>query len=123
MTRSGGKPFAQQVFAGDVAVGHVDVADVVDDLAVDLLGHALVEAAVAGLHVEDGDLPALGRDGGQAAIRVAEDRTRVGLDLAEHAIDLAMTWPIVSAAVAPAASRKWSGLRISRSSKKIWFSS
>ena len=34
-----------------------------------------------------------------------------------------MMLPMVSAALAPAAFRKWSGLRISRSSKKTSFSS
>ena len=52
--------------------------DVVDDPAVDLLGHALVEAAVAGLHVEDRDLAALGGDRREAAVGVAEDQQGVG---------------------------------------------
>ena len=85
----------------------------VDDLAVDLLGHPLVEAAVARLHVKDRDLPPLGRDGGQAGISVAQDQHGVGPDFTEDRSTLAMTWPMVSAAVAPAAPRKWSGVRIS----------
>ena len=60
-----------QVAAGVLGVGQVDVGDHVDDAAVGLLGQALVLAAVAGLHVEDGDMQALGRDGGQAAVGVA----------------------------------------------------
>ena len=78
----GGQALGQQVVAGDVAVGQVDVGDVVDDPAVDLLGHALVEAAVARLHVEDGDLPPLGGDGRQTAVGVAQDEHGVGADLA-----------------------------------------
>ena len=70
-----------QVAAGVLGVGQVDVGDHVDDAAVGLLGQALVLAAVAGLHVEDGDVQALGRDGGQAAVGVAQDQQRVGLDL------------------------------------------
>ena len=69
MMRSGGSPPAGGT-AGDVAIRHVYIADVVDDLPVDLLGHALVEAAVARLHVEDGNLSALGCDRGKAAIGV-----------------------------------------------------
>ena len=64
-----------------LGVGQVDVGDHVDDAAVGLLGQALVLAAVASLHVEDGDVQALGRDGGQAAVGVAQDQQRVGLDL------------------------------------------
>ena len=64
-----------------LGVGQVDVGDHVDDAAVGLLGQALVLAAVARLHVEDGDVQALGRDGGQAAVSVAQDQKGVGLDL------------------------------------------
>ena len=80
--------FAEQVLAGNAAVGHVDVADVVHDPAVDLLGHALIEAAVACLHVEDRDFASLGRVGGQAGIGVAQHQQGVRFDLAEHGIHL-----------------------------------
>lgn len=70
-----------EVAAGVLGVGKVDVGDHVDDAAVGLLGQALVLAAVARLHVEDGDVQALGRDGGQAAVGVAQDQQRVGLHL------------------------------------------
>ena len=70
-----------EVAAGVLGVGQVDVGDHVDDAAVGLLGQALVLAAVAGLHVEDGDVQTLGRDGGQAAVGVAQDQKGVGLDL------------------------------------------
>ena len=70
-----------QVAAGVLGVCQVDVGDHVDDAAVGLLGQALVLAAVARLHVEDGDVKALGRDGGQAAVGVAQDQQRVGLHL------------------------------------------
>jgi len=67
-----------EVAARVLGVGQVDVGDHVDDTAVGLLGQALVLAAVAGLHVEDGDVEPLGRDGGQAAVGVAKDQERVG---------------------------------------------
>lgn len=62
-----------EVAARVLGVGQVDVGDHVDDTAVGLLGQALVLAAVTGLHVEDGDVEPLGRDGGQAAVGVAQD--------------------------------------------------
>lgn len=67
-----------EVAACVLGVGQVDVGDHVDDASVGLLGQALVLAAVARLHVEDGDVQALGRDGGQAAVGVAKDQERVG---------------------------------------------
>ena len=70
-----------EVAAGVLRVGQVDVGDDVDDASVGLLGQALVLAAVARLHVEDGDVQALCRDGGQAAVGVAQDQQRVGLHL------------------------------------------
>lgn len=70
-----------EVAACVLGVGQVDVGDHVDDASVGLLGQALVLAAVARLHVEDGDVQALGRDGGKAAVGVAQDEKRVGLHL------------------------------------------
>ena len=61
----------------------------VDDAAVDLFGHAVVEAAVARLHVADADAHALGDERGEAGVRVAEDEDRVGLLGAE---ELLGTW-------------------------------
>ena len=77
----GGAAGVLQVAAGVLGVGQVDVGDHVDDAAVGLLWQALVLAAVARLHVEDGDVEPLGRDGGKAAVGVAQDQQRVGLDL------------------------------------------
>ena len=70
-----------EVAAGVLGVGHVHVRDHVDDAAVGLLGQALVLAAVARLHVEDWDVQALGRDGGQAGVGVAQDQQCIGLHL------------------------------------------
>ena len=58
----------------------------VDDAAIDLLGHPHVEAAVAGLHVEGGDLAPLGRDHRQAAVGIAQHQHRIGLDLRQRRI-------------------------------------
>ena len=77
----GGAARVLEVAAGVLGVGQVHVGDDVDDAAVGLLGQALVLAAVAGLHVEDGDVQALGRDGREARVRVAQDEQGVGLHL------------------------------------------
>ena len=66
---------------------HVDVGEVVEHLAVELLRHALVEAAVARFHVEDRNLAALGRDHRQAAVGVAQHQHGLGLHLGEYAVD------------------------------------
>ena len=70
-----------EVASGVLGVCQVDVGDDVHDAAIGLLGQALVLAAVARLHVEDGDVQALGRDGGKAAVGVAQDQQGVGLHL------------------------------------------
>ena len=77
----GGAAGVLEVAAGVLGVGQVDVGDHVDDAAVGLLGQALVLAAVASLHVEDGDVQALCCDGGQAAVGVTQDQKGVGLHL------------------------------------------
>ena len=75
----GGAARVPEVAAGVLGVGQVHVGDDVDDAAVGLLGQALVLAAVARLHVEDGHVQALGRYGGEAAVRVAQDEQGIGL--------------------------------------------
>lgn len=64
-----------------LGVGEVHVRDDVHNAAVGLLGKTLVLAAVACLHVEDGDVEPLGRDRREAGVRVAEHKQGVGLDL------------------------------------------
>ncbi len=67
-----------QIATGVLAVGHVDVGDDVHDAAVGLLGQALVLAAVARLHVEDGDVQALGTNDAEAAVGIAQDEDGIG---------------------------------------------
>ena len=69
-----------QITAGMLGVGHVHIGDDVHDAAVRLLRQALVLAAVARLHVEDGDVQPLRTDDGQAAVCVAQHQHGVGLD-------------------------------------------
>ena len=67
-------------------VGHVHVGNDIDDTAVGLLGQALVLAAVAGLHVENGDMESLCSDNAEAAVGVAKDQYAVGLGLGEELV-------------------------------------
>lgn len=67
-------------------VGHVHVGDDIDDTAVGLLGQALVLAAVASLHVENGDMESLCSDDAEAAIGVAKDQYAVGLGLGKELV-------------------------------------
>ena len=68
---------------------HVDVAQVIHNLAVYLLRHTLIEAPVARLHVEDGDFPPLGRYHGHATVRVAVQQHGVRFYLLHEGIRLA----------------------------------
>ncbi len=61
----------QKIPSGVLRQHHVDVRQMIEDLPVDLFRDALIEAAVAGLHVEHRDLPSLGRNHRHARIGVA----------------------------------------------------
>ena len=80
--------FAQQVLAGDATIREVDVGDVVNDFAVGFFGHALVKAAVAGFHVEDGDVALLGGNGTEAAVGIAKDQEGIWFDFFEDRVDI-----------------------------------
>lgn len=67
-------------------IGHVHVGNDIDDTAVGLLGQALVLAAVAGLHVENGDMESLCSDNAEAAIGVAKNQYAIGLGLGEELV-------------------------------------
>ncbi|MCY1251739.1 hypothetical protein D9M72_655530 [compost metagenome] len=54
----------------------------VHDTTVGFFGYALVEAAVASLHMEDRNLAALGRNHREAAVGVAQHQHGLGLHLA-----------------------------------------
>ena len=59
-----GQTAVRQIAAGVLGVSHVHVGDDIHDAAVRFFGQALVLAAVAGLHVEDGDVQPLSTDDG-----------------------------------------------------------
>lgn len=73
------KSFGDEMAAGVFGVDEVEIGDVVDDAAVDLFGDVEVVAAVAGLHVENRDVHALGHVGGEAGVGVAENEQGIGL--------------------------------------------
>ena len=77
-----------EVTAGVLAVADVDIGDDVYDTAVGLLGQAFVPAAVAGFHVEDGDVEAFGSNDAEAAVGVAQDEDGIGLDLYHELVAL-----------------------------------
>ena len=77
----------EQVAPRVLGVGEVEVGDVVDEAAVGLLRHVLVEAAVAGLHVVDGHPHPLGHHRGDAGVGVAEHQHRVRPLLEQHLLE------------------------------------
>src|SRR5437899_897620 len=83
-----GQSLGEQIIASNRGVGEVYVSDVIDDAPVDLLRYALIEAAVARLHVEYRNLAALGWNNRQAAIGIAEHEQSIKPILGQHAIHL-----------------------------------
>ena len=69
-----------------LGVCQINIGNDIHDTAVGLLGEALVLAAVAGLHVENGNVEALGGDGGQTGIGIAKNQQSVGLDLVHQLV-------------------------------------
>ncbi len=83
-----GKAGIGQISSGVLAVGHIHIADDVHDAAVGLLGQAFVLAAVAGFHVEDGDVQALGADDAQATVGVSQHQHGIRLYLNHQPVAL-----------------------------------
>ena len=69
-----------QILAGVLRIGKVDVRDDVHNAAIGLLGQALILAAVARLHVEDGDMQALGGNSRKTGIGISENKECIGLN-------------------------------------------
>ena len=74
-----GQAVFRQVPAGMLGVAQVHVGNDVHNSAVSLLGQALVLAAVAGFHVENGDVQPLGPDDAQAGVGVPQHQHGIGL--------------------------------------------
>ena len=69
-----------------LAVGHVDIADDIDDAAIGLLWETFVLAAVTGFHVENWDVKALGTDHAEAAVGITKNEYCIGLGLHEELV-------------------------------------
>ena len=78
----------RQIAARVLGIGEIDVGDNVDDTAVGFLRQALVLAAIARLHVEDGDMQPLRADDAQAAVRITQHQHGVGLQLNHQLVRL-----------------------------------
>ena len=81
-----GQTVLRQVTAGVLRVAQVHVGDNVHDAAVGLLRKALVLAAVAGFHVEDGDVQPLGADDAEAGVGVPQHQHGIGLQLRHQVV-------------------------------------
>lgn len=75
-----GQTAVGEVSAGVLRVAEVDVGDNINYSAVGLFGQTFVFAAVARLHVENGDVQTFCGDGREAGVGVAEDEECVGVD-------------------------------------------
>ena len=74
-----GQAVLRQVTAGVLRIAQVHVGNNVHDAAVGLLRKALVLAAVAGFHVEDGNVQPLGPDDAEAGVGIPQHQDGVGL--------------------------------------------
>ena len=81
-----GQTVLRQVATGVLRVAQVHVGDNVHDTAVGLLRQALVFAAVAGFHVEDGDVQPLSSNDTEARIGVPQHQDGVGLQLRHQVV-------------------------------------
>ena len=75
-----------EVLPSVLAVGQVHVGDDIHNAAVGLLRQALVLAAVARLHVEDGDMQPLGADDAEAGVGVPQHQDGVGFQLCHQVV-------------------------------------
>ena len=74
-----GQTVLRQVTAGVLRIAQVHVGNNVHDAAVGLLRQALVLAAVAGFHVEDGDVQPLSSNDTEAGVGVPQHQHGIGL--------------------------------------------
>ena len=81
-----GQTVLRQVTAGVLRIAQVHVGNNVHDAAVGLLRKALVLAAVAGFHVEDGDVQPLGADDAEAGVGVPQHQHGVGFQLRHQVV-------------------------------------
>ena len=60
-----------------IAVCEVDVAEMINDLAIQLFGNPLVKTSITRFHVEDWNLQTLGDNRGQATIRIPQQEQSI----------------------------------------------
>ena len=77
-----------QVTPGMFRIGHIHIGNDVHNAAVGLFRQAFVLAAVARLHVEDGDVEALGADDAKATVGVAQHQDGIRLHLHHQLVAL-----------------------------------
>ena len=83
-----GQAAVVEVFSCVLGIGQIHVGNDVHDAPVGFLRQALVLAAVARLHVEDGDVQPLGADDTQAAVGISQHQHRIGPDGGHELIGL-----------------------------------
>ena len=71
-----------------LAIGHVHIADDINDATVGLFRQAFILAAVTSLHVEDGDMQTFCADNTQTAIRISKNQDGIRLDFHHQLIAL-----------------------------------
>ena len=77
-----------QIPAGVLGIGHVHIGDDVYDSPIGFLRQAFVLAAVAGFHVEDGDVQTLGADHAKTRVRIPQHQHGVRLHLHHELVAL-----------------------------------
>lgn len=83
-----GQTVLRQVTAGVLRIAQVHVGNNVHDAAVGLLRKALVLAAVAGFHVEDGDVQPLSSNDTEAGVGVPQHQHGIGFQVNHQVIGL-----------------------------------
>ena len=83
-----GQARIRQISSGVLGVRHVHIGDDVNDAAVSFLRQALVLAAVASFHMEDGYVEPLGTNDAQARVRIPQHQHGVRLNLNHQLIAL-----------------------------------
>jgi hypothetical protein len=69
-----------EIFSRMLGVSKIYVGDDNHDSSVGFLGQTFVLATVARLHMENGNVQPLCRDGGKAGVGIAEDKQSIGLN-------------------------------------------
>ena len=77
-----------QIPAGVLTVRHIHITDDIHNPAIGLLWQALILTTVAGFHMEDGDMQALGTNHAEAAVGVTQHQYCIGLHFHHQLVTL-----------------------------------